>query len=80
MKKHRFALPGRGKPMLSLFCTKHVALIYNKFQERKAVNTLSAKELSNLINWLRAHGFPDEKISECLEFVEGKKKVFTEDE
>lgn len=41
---------------------------------------LSAKELLNLINWLREQGFADDKIVECLESVEGKKKILTEDE
>lgn len=41
---------------------------------------MTAKELLNLIDWLRSQGFSDEKIIECLEFVEGKKKVFAADD
>lgn len=36
---------------------------------------MTAKELLNLIDWLRAQGFPNEKIIECLETVEGRKNV-----
>ena len=38
---------------------------------------MSAKELLNLIDWLRKQGFEDDKIVECLESVEGRKKILT---
>lgn len=41
---------------------------------------MTAKELVNLINWLRNQGFSDEKIIECLEFVKIKKNVFAADD
>lgn len=40
---------------------------------------MSAKELLNLIDWLRKQGFEDDKIVECLESVEGRKKILTAD-
>lgn len=48
--------------------------------QRKEVKTLTAKELLNLIDWLRKQGFEDDKIVECLESVEGRKKILTADE
>ena len=41
---------------------------------------MTAKELLNLISWLREEGYGDEKIVECLEAVEGKKKILSADE
>lgn len=41
---------------------------------------MSARELLNLIDWLRKQGFEDEKIIECLESVEGRKKILSADE
>lgn len=41
---------------------------------------MTAKELLNLIDWLRKQGFEDEKIIECLESVEGQKKILTADD
>lgn len=41
---------------------------------------MSAKELLNLIDWLRKQGFEDDKIVECLESVEGRKKILAADE
>ena len=35
---------------------------------------MTAKEVLNLIDWLRAEGFSDEKIIECIETVEGRKE------
>ena len=40
---------------------------------------MSAKELLNLIDWQRKQGFEDDKIIECLESVEGRKKILTAD-
>ena len=40
---------------------------------------MSAKELLNLIDWLRRQGFEDDKIIECLESVEGRKKILSAD-
>jgi len=36
---------------------------------------MTARELLNLIDWLRAQGFSNEKVIECLEKVEGRKNV-----
>lgn len=40
-------------------------------QEEK---TMTAKEVLNLIDWLREQGFDNDKVVECIEAVEGKKK------
>lgn len=34
---------------------------------------MTAKEVLNLIDWLREQGFENDKIVECIEAVEGKK-------
>lgn len=34
---------------------------------------MTAKEVLNLIDWLREQGFDNDKIVECIETVEGKK-------
>ena len=34
---------------------------------------MTAKEILNLIDWLRAQGFDNDKVVECIEAVEGKK-------
>lgn len=36
---------------------------------------MTARELLNLIDWLRAQGMGDDKIIECLESVEGRKII-----
>lgn len=41
---------------------------------------MTAKELLNLIDWLRKQGFEDDRIIECLEAVEGRKKIIDADE
>ena len=46
----------------------------------KEVKDVTARELLNLIDWLRKQGFENDKIVECLESVEGKKKIITADE
>ncbi len=33
---------------------------------------MTAKEVINLIDWLRKQGFDNDKIIECIESVEGK--------
>lgn len=40
---------------------------------------MTAKELLNLIDWLRKQGFEDDRIVECLEAVEGRKKIISVD-
>lgn len=35
---------------------------------------MTAREILNLIDWLRAQGFNNDKIVECIEAIEGKKK------
>ena len=34
---------------------------------------MSAKEILNLIDWLRSQGFDNDKVVECIEAIEGKK-------
>lgn len=41
---------------------------------------MTAKEIINLIDWLRAQGFSDDKIVECIEAVEGRKPTDKETE
>ncbi|MEH2933357.1 hypothetical protein [Acutalibacter sp. JLR.KK004] len=41
---------------------------------------MTAKELLNLIDWLRKQGFKNDKIVECLESVEGREKILVADE
>ena len=40
----------------------------------EVLKAMTAKEVLNLIDWLRAQGFDNNKIIECIEAVEGKKK------
>lgn len=40
---------------------------------------MTAKELLNLIDWLRKQGFEDDQVIECLESVEGGKKILSAD-
>ena len=54
-------------------------IIVSKKDPEKEVRALSAKELLNLIDWLRRQGFEDDKIIECLESVEGRKKILSAD-
>ena len=35
---------------------------------------MTAREILNLIDWLRTQGFDNDKIIECIETIEGKKK------
>lgn len=35
---------------------------------------MTAREILNLIDWLREQGFNNDKIVECIEAIEGKKK------
>lgn len=36
---------------------------------------MTARELLNLVDWLRAQGMSNDKIVECLETVEGHKVI-----
>lgn len=36
---------------------------------------MTAKEILNLIDWLRQQGFNNDKIIECLESVEGRTRI-----
>lgn len=38
------------------------------------MENMTAKEILNLIDWLREQGFDNDKVVECIEAVEGKKK------
>lgn len=40
----------------------------------EVLKAMTAKEVLNLIDWLREQGFDNDKIVECIEAVEGKKK------
>lgn len=35
---------------------------------------MTAKEILNLIDWLREQGFDNDKVVECIEYTEGKRK------
>ena len=35
---------------------------------------MTAQEVLNLIDWLRAQGFDNDKFVDCIEAVEGKRK------
>lgn len=37
--------------------------------------SMSAREILNLIDWLRAQGFDNDKIVECIEAIEGRKET-----
>lgn len=39
---------------------------------------MTAREILNLIDWLRSQGFDNDKIVECIEAIEGKKKTENE--
>ena len=41
---------------------------------------MTAKEILNLIDWLRAQGFDNDKVVECIEYTEGKRKPEQENE
>lgn len=41
---------------------------------------MTAKEVLNLIDWLREQGFDNDKVVECIEAVEGKKEKSKEKE
>ncbi len=38
------------------------------------MNPMTAREVINLIEWLKEKGFDDSEIVECIESVEGKKE------
>lgn len=44
------------------------------------METMTAKEILNLIDWLRAHGFDNDKVVECIEYTEGRQKLDIEKE
>lgn len=35
--------------------------------------SMTAREILNLIDWLRNEGYGDDKVVECIEAVEGRK-------
>ena len=41
---------------------------------------MTAKEILNLIDWLRAQGFNNDKVVECIEYTEGKQKSVKKEE
>ncbi len=46
----------------------------------EVLKAMTANEILNLIDWLRAQGFDNNKVVECIEAVEGKKKNKAETE
>lgn len=46
----------------------------------EVLQRMTAREILNLIDWLRAQGFSDEKVVECIEATEGRKKEKDEKE
>ena len=38
------------------------------------MNPMTAREILNLIEWLKAQGFDNDKVGECIEAIEGKKE------
>ena len=38
------------------------------------MEAMTAREILNLIDWLRTQGFDNDKIVECIEAIEGKKR------
>ena len=57
-------------------------LQYYNIVERQQANSqkggrmeqMTAKEILNLIDWLRAQGFDNDKVVECIEAIEGKEQ------
>lgn len=45
----------------------------------EVMKKMTAKEILNLIDWLRAQGFNNDKIIDCIETIEGKEKVAVHD-
>ena len=41
----------------------------------EVMRKMTAKEILNLIDWLQAQGFNNDKIIDCIETVEGKEKA-----
>lgn len=46
----------------------------------EVLKIMTAKEIINLIDWLRAEGFNNDKIVDCIESVDGKKNKPNDDE
>lgn len=44
------------------------------------MEAMTAREILNLIDWLRAHGYDNDKIVECIEYIEGRQKLDLEKE
>ncbi len=40
----------------------------------EVLNAMTAREVLNLIEWLKSKNFTSDDIVDCIEFVEGKKK------
>lgn len=45
----------------------------------EVLKKMTAKEVLNLIDWLRAQGFDNDKIVECIEATEGRKQESTDE-
>lgn len=40
----------------------------------EVMKAMTANEILNLSGWLKAQGFDNDKVVECIEAIEGKKK------
>lgn len=45
----------------------------------EVMKAMTAREVLNLIEWLKAKNFTSDEIVDCIEAVEGKKKEETEE-
>lgn len=66
---------------------KNKKIVYNSIQDEpskfgyrkgdwkmEVLKAMTAREVLNLIEWLKAKNFTNDDIVDCIEFVEGKKK------
>ncbi len=60
--------------MCNVYIDPDIKLWYNG-DNRKEGMAVTAKEILNLIDWLRQQGFDNDKIVECLETVEGRTRI-----
>lgn len=49
-------------------------------EKGEQMEQMTAKEILNLIDWLREQGFDNDKVVECIEYTEGKRKPEREKE
>lgn len=66
---------------------KNKKIVYNSIQDEpskfgyrkgdwkmEVLKAMTAREVLNLIEWLKAKNFTNDDIVDCIDFVEGKKK------